>query len=229
VAVVGTRLLHGRHAKVTINISHCTRSPRKVATESDMIDGKSSGLDRKALKQKYLECFGARATNAETWRETVMRLIEQGVSRGTLLNWAIDAGHPKITVASILSRILVSLGLRERREGAGRKPSPDALELLDHVRVRYGERFLKVLHAAARAAKTQLAAGGSQSEPWDSTARAANAVVISGRNREHCASAIRRGGKPTGRPGRERRQPLRAIFKRNFNTTATVRIQTRRK
>ena len=190
--------------------------------------GKSSGLDRKALKQKYLDCFGARATNAETWRQTVMRLIEQGVTRGTLLNWAIDAGHPRITVSSVLSRILVALGVRERQPGAGRRPSPEALELLEHVRVRYGEQFLKVLHAAARAARTQREVEASQNKLPGNAHHAANAAGISQRNKGHCASAIRRGGKPTSQPKHDRHPSLRAIFKRNSHTTSTMRIKTRR-
>jgi len=187
-----------------------------------------NALDRKALKQKYLECFNGRTTNAETWRETVRRLIGQGVSRGMLLNWAVEAGHPRITVSSILSRILVSLGLRERRKGAGRKPSPDALELLQHARVRYGERCLKVLRAALSAGRAQLATRGCQSEPWAGTAHISSAKPKLGKNGENCRTAIRRSTKPDGRPRHERCQSLKTIFKRNVNTT-TVRTETRHK
>ncbi|MGD0814626.1 MAG: hypothetical protein ABSA83_13550 [Verrucomicrobiota bacterium] len=149
-----------------------------------------NSLDRQALKQKYLGCFHGRTTNAETWRETVRRLIEQGVSRGMLLSWAVDAGHPRITVSSILSRILVSLGLRERRKGAGRKPSPDALALLQHARVQYGGRCLKVLRAALTAGRAQLAAGGRQSEPRASAAHISSATMQLGKNGENCRTAI---------------------------------------
>jgi hypothetical protein len=48
--------------------------------------------DRKALKQKYLECFGIRATNMVTWQEAVRDLTDQGVSRETLADWAVAAG-----------------------------------------------------------------------------------------------------------------------------------------
>jgi hypothetical protein len=45
--------------------------------------------------------------------------------------------------------------LRKRRIGAGRKPSPDALDLLAYARAKYGEQTLKVLRAAWRLANAQ--------------------------------------------------------------------------
>lgn len=107
------------------------------------------------LKERYLQCFGVRANNVATLQGIVRNLIEGGISRRTLVAWAIEAGYTKGYVSSLLSRILVSLGLRERKKGGGRKPSPDALELLSHARGRYGERWFNVLRAAWRAGKGQ--------------------------------------------------------------------------
>jgi hypothetical protein len=45
-----------------------------------------NSADRKALKQKYLECFGVRATNMTAWKLAVKELTDQGVSRETLGN-----------------------------------------------------------------------------------------------------------------------------------------------
>jgi len=56
--------------------------------------------DRKALKQKYLECFGIRATNMVTWQEAVRDLTDQGVSRETLADWAVAAGYSRGYVSS---------------------------------------------------------------------------------------------------------------------------------
>jgi hypothetical protein len=123
-----------------------------------MTDGNDNVADRHALKRKYLECFNVRTTNAATWREVVTNLIDSGVSRDTLINWGEYAGYSRITVSSTVSRILCSIGLRERREGAGRKPSHDALVLLDHAREQYGERALKVLRAAFRAGRAETMA-----------------------------------------------------------------------
>jgi hypothetical protein len=181
--------------------------------------------DRWALKKKYLGCFDNRATNAARWREVVTALMDQGISRDTLVNWAVDAGHSRITVSSIVCRILVSLGLRERRKGAGRKPSPDALELLQHARVQYGERFLKILRAALSAGRAQLAAGGCQSEPWAGAVHISSAKSKLRMNGENCRTAIRRSTEPGGRPRHGSCQSLGTIFKRNLNTT-TVRTKT---
>jgi hypothetical protein len=107
------------------------------------------------LKEKYLRCFGVRTDNAAALQEIVKGLIEGGVSRKTLVGWAVQAGYTKGYVSSLLSRILCSIGLRERRAGAGRKPSPAALELMAYAQDKYGEQFLKVLRAAWRAGKAQ--------------------------------------------------------------------------
>jgi hypothetical protein len=113
--------------------------------------------DAAALKAEYLKCFGVRTNNTSVLRQTVKGLMDRGVSRKTLVVWAVQAGYTKGYVSSLLSRILCSIGLRANRIGAGRKPSLDALELLAHARSRYGERFLNVLRAAWRAGRTQAA------------------------------------------------------------------------
>jgi hypothetical protein len=110
------------------------------------------------LKEKFLKCFGVRAANAMALRGVVKGLIDQGVTRKTLVIWAVQAGYTKGYVSSLLSRILCLIGCRERRVGAGRKPSPDALELLAHSQNRYGQKFLNVLRAAWRAGKAQVMA-----------------------------------------------------------------------
>jgi hypothetical protein len=111
--------------------------------------------DAEALKKEFLECFAVRTKNTTSLEGVVKGLIEQGVSRRTLVGWAVGAGYSKGYVSSLLSRVLCSLGLREREAGAGRKPSPDALELLAHARNSYGSRFLNVLRAVWRAGRSQ--------------------------------------------------------------------------
>ena len=108
-----------------------------------------------SLKKRYLRCFGVRANSVATLQGVVGDLIEDGVSRRTLVAWAVEAGYTKGYVSSLLSRILVSLGLRERKIGAGRKPSPDALGLLSYCRSQYGKKHLNVLRAAWRAGRAQ--------------------------------------------------------------------------
>lgn len=113
------------------------------------------------LKKKFLRCFDIRTSNTETLRDIVRQLIVQGVVRKTLVTWAIQAGYAKSGAASVLSRIFCSHGLRERRAGAGRKPSPEALELTAYARRRFGENSFKVLRAAWWAEKRERVAQGS--------------------------------------------------------------------
>ena len=114
---------------------------------------KTQPVSPREIKHNYLHCFGVRAGNTAALTQVVKVLVEQGVSRATLMDWAVGAGHSRATVASVLSRILCALGWRERREGAGRKVSPEALELLAFARVRYGLRHVKILCAAWRVGK----------------------------------------------------------------------------
>ena len=72
-------------------------------------------LRSQALKERYLRCFGVRTNNAALLQSVVRDLIHEGIPRQTLAAWAVEAGYSKGYVASLLSRVLVSLGLRERR------------------------------------------------------------------------------------------------------------------
>ena len=122
------------------------------------MEGGIAILDREALKAKCLGCFAARTTSAQTLPEVVKILLQLGVVRTTLFWWGIAAGHSHATVRSLLSRAFCALGLRQRRSGAGRKPSAEALELLAHARRQYDTRALRVLRAAYRAGKAQASA-----------------------------------------------------------------------
>jgi hypothetical protein len=145
-----------------------------------------------SLKERYLQCFGVRANSVATLQGVVRDLIEDGVSRRTLVAWAVEAGYSKGYVSSLLSRILVSLGLRERKKGAGRKPSPDALELLSYARSRYGENHLNVLRAAWRAGKER---GKTTDTPDNANASGIMMTVASTfRKKEtNCGTTIMRG------------------------------------
>jgi hypothetical protein len=116
--------------------------------QTTMIDGKTNALDREALKRKYLRCFGVRVINSTALQEAVQALIRQGVPRKTLVAWAVRQGTSKRAASTLLSRIFCALGLRERQAGAGRKASPEAVELLAHAHERYGEKCLKILRGA---------------------------------------------------------------------------------
>ena len=115
-------------------------------------------LNRKALKAEYLGCFAARARGAQALLVVIKDLLGLGVVRATLFRWGVAAGYSQATVRSLLSRAFCRLGLRERKTGAGRKPSAEGLELLAHARRQYGGRALRVLRAAHRAGQAQATA-----------------------------------------------------------------------
>jgi len=121
--------------------------------------------DRRELKAKYLDCFAARTSSAQTLLKVIESLLHLGVVRATLFRWGVAAGYSHATVRSLLSRAFCALGLRERRAGAGRKLSAEALELLAHSRREYGSRALRMLRAAYRAGKSQDAAHDSAPNP----------------------------------------------------------------
>jgi hypothetical protein len=110
------------------------------------------------LKEEFLRCFALCVSNETNLHGVVRNLAGAGVSKKTLTIWAVEAGYGKRCVSRLLSRIFRSLGKRERRPGAGRKPSTVTLELLAHAHDRYGEDFLKVLRAALRAGKARRVA-----------------------------------------------------------------------
>ena len=118
--------------------------------------GNIANFDCERLKQKYLECFHVHAGNVTTWREVVTVLMDRGCSRALLVNWGMEAGYARTYVSEVLTRILCHTGHRERKKGAGRKPSTEVLALLAYSREHYGENFLNMLRAAWRTGQAQL-------------------------------------------------------------------------
>lgn len=183
------------------------------------------GHGAEALKERYLRCFGVRTDNAAALQQIVKGLIDKGVSRQTLVSWAVQAGYTKGYVSSLLSRILCSIGLRERRPGAGRKPSPAALELMAYAQDKYGEQFLKVLRAAWRAGKAQTP---PQNFLAASQYGADMELILAPQlqnPRGYHGATIKRNGKAPARSGASLYQPAGIIFKRNFNKTTTARTK----
>jgi hypothetical protein len=107
------------------------------------------------LKRTYLALLGTRSTNFENLRITALRLHDAGVTRKQLKDLAVQGGYTKKNAASLLSRIFCRAGLRARKAGAGRRPSPRVVEHVSQARQQYGGDTTKVLRAAWRLAKTQ--------------------------------------------------------------------------
>ena len=125
---------------------------RRIAPEPPGARGQTE------LKEQYQKCFQARQTGEASLPGIIDSLLRLGVRRQTLLRWAKESGCSESYARSLLSKILCALGLRERRPGAGRKPSPEVLELVAEARQRYGDRHLKILRAAYREGKAQAQA-----------------------------------------------------------------------
>jgi hypothetical protein len=183
----------------------------------------------KTLKKKFLECFGMRRTSATALHGVVKWLVEQGYSRKTLVALAVQANYPKKDVSSVLSRIFCALGLRERQPGAGRKPSPDALELLAYARVRYGKHYLRVLRAAGWA-------GYAQTTPPDCESGAQSASemgLIVVHNSSACQTLAPPRVNGPGNPARGQKpsakSPGGSISKGTSTTTIKTRSVTRGK
>src|SRR6266704_3067255 len=103
------------------------------------------------LKQDYLACLASLSSTAVTLKRVVNELIDLGLTRQNLLQWAVDRGYNKPHVQSLLSKLLCHRGWRQRKPGAGRKPNPDALATLASVRSEYGhDRARRLLRAALR-------------------------------------------------------------------------------
>jgi hypothetical protein len=111
-----------------------------------------------ALKERFVAIFCVRRTNAMAMQQIVATLAAQGVTRKTLVAWAVQGGgYTHAYAANLIGRILRAIGFRARRKRAGRKRSREGLDLLVMARAKYGARFLKALRAAYRAGKEQTA------------------------------------------------------------------------
>lgn len=179
-----------------------------------------------ALKERFLQCFGVRANNAALLHDVVKDLIGGGIPRQTLVAWAVEAGYSKGYVSGLLSRLLVSSGLRERQKGAGRKPSSATLELLAHARSRYGEDFLKVLRAAWRTGKAQLAATNAPSE----TRPLSSSVIVAPQFQKpgiNYGTVIKRGTRPTKQSNGIRYRSITIPFKQTFKPTKGISNKNR--
>ncbi len=109
------------------------------------------------LKQEYLACLASVSSTAVTLKRVVNELIDLGLTRQNLLQWAVDRGYNKPHVQSLLSKLLCQRGWRQRRPGAGRKPNPDALAILASVGSEYGhDRARRLLRAALRLSAAEL-------------------------------------------------------------------------
>src|ERR1043166_9049340 len=91
-------------------------------------------------------------TSASALRPIVLRLISLGATKSELIRLAVRAGYNQTYVRTILSRILINKGCRQRKTGAGPKTPALALLVLAFAREKAGANAAKILRAAAHAA-----------------------------------------------------------------------------
>jgi hypothetical protein len=179
--------------------------------------------DAAALKERYLECIGLTSVSTTALEGVVERLLGLGISRKTLVDWAVRKGYSRGSAANLLTRIFKALGLRERQPGAGRKPSRETLELLGYARARYGNRCLKVLRAAWRTGKAQAKSGSGNFAPQSDVAEKPPVARPLRRIGANNGSIIRRNGHGTRRNSSGIRPSAAVILKRNGNAIKAIK------
>ena len=113
----------------------------------------SSLLRTQALKETYLSCLSRLSKIGLTLRQVVNELIDGGATRGDLICWAVEAGHNKRTIGTLISKLLCGKGRRQRKSGGGRKTNPDVLAIAEAVCANFGyHQAGKLLRAASRVA-----------------------------------------------------------------------------
>ena len=129
---------------------------------------------QQSLKAKYLACRGTLSSEliistlragAKTLRSLVTEMLGTGINPQTIVSWSKEHGYTQKHIQGLLSRILIDLGIRRRKRGAGPK-SPEAAVLIEAwVRDRHQAHTLKLLRAACRVAQANDEAQDAKQEP----------------------------------------------------------------
>src|SRR6266404_8616438 len=110
---------------------------------------------KETLKQTYLQCLKEVKSKAETLRQTVVGLLDLGVSSQQLIAWAKAARRNDRYSQKLLSQIFLDLGIRRREPGAGPRLPREAFLVESQIRDLYGEHTYKFLRAACHVAKAR--------------------------------------------------------------------------
>ena len=132
----------GREGKLELALAE-----KMIAAESLWQCVSDEKETRERLKEQYVECLGRAAAEFASLRRAIHALIEWGVSRRDLVQWAVEAGYSTGYVRSLVSRILEDPGLRCRKPGAVRKIPREALALRALAQKHYPEQARKFLLA----------------------------------------------------------------------------------
>jgi len=120
--------------------------------------------NKDALRKEYAECWRSISAGTSALKRIIKALLDEQAAWADLVLWAVEAGARENHVRKLLSEILLEMGVRRRRRGAGPATPQEALLIVAYVRSRYGHRTLKFLRAAARAAKLQDEAQAAEAQ-----------------------------------------------------------------
>jgi len=107
------------------------------------------------LKQKLLSCLEAHSHRPATLRRIFKELLHRGVRWQQILGWAAQAGYCNNSIRKLLSEVLIELGIRRRKRGAGPKIPHESELLASYIRQLHGASSVKLARAACRILKAQ--------------------------------------------------------------------------
>src|SRR5436305_8638257 len=111
------------------------------------------------LKKEFFSRVANIASESRGLRKIIRSLLAIAVSWQEIVRWGVQAGKEK-PVRKLVSEILLELGIRRRKAGAGKHVPQQALVILAFAREQFGEKLApKFLRAAARAAGARLKPG----------------------------------------------------------------------
>jgi hypothetical protein len=118
--------------------------------------------DRENLKLQYQQALARLSREGLRIARAAEALLDVGVTRQELEDWAVEWGYQRQSIRSVLSRLLCHRGQRQRRIGAGRKKNPLAAALWDFLSAQLGRpgarKLIRATHRLADAeAKSPLA------------------------------------------------------------------------
>lgn len=109
------------------------------------------------LKELFLAWMRKAEESLRSLKNVIIGLLDRGISRQTMVDWAIEAGFAEATARSVVSRVSCGAGRRCNAGGQGRPLPAEADELLHLAVERYGEeKAVRLLGAAHRLGERRL-------------------------------------------------------------------------
>lgn len=113
--------------------------------------GSSSFPASEDLTKTFIELVRSFPQKTTPLRQVVSELLARGIHWRELIRLAKAHSRNDKYVRKIISQILTDLGIRRRKQGAGRVTPPRALAILAEIRRQDGDDAVRLLGAAYRA------------------------------------------------------------------------------